>query len=296
MNSRARSNTAAENGRGHGLGREQVDWGSDVWEALDAAVHDEFHRSAVGLKFIPFHGQIDNAAMTVPADVVDLDTMTVDESTVISARRASASSSDCATTNRVEAQNLMGIALAARRQPPRKPKTCALLRRGGARNRSSSAATQRRCWSWIAVRDQAVSVKPVSDKPKRYAEHTFDAVVEGYSLLQQQGHERAVRSRSAARCTPDTFASLPPAPSCPRTASCRWCRSGCSEPGCCRPRPACWCRWAATRWTSSSASSRRWSSATQHRGVYRFRAFERFALRVRGHVRHRPVRLPMNVA
>src|SRR5215471_13505059 len=63
-------------------GREQVAWGADVWAALDAAVHDEFHRSAVALKFIPFFGPDDNA-MTVPADVVDLDTMTIDESAVV---------------------------------------------------------------------------------------------------------------------------------------------------------------------------------------------------------------------
>jgi len=60
------------------LGREQVDWDDAVWKTLDDAVHDEFHRSAVALKFIPFHGQVDNA-MTVPADVIDLETMTVDE-------------------------------------------------------------------------------------------------------------------------------------------------------------------------------------------------------------------------
>ena len=63
-------------------GREQVAWSTDVWAALDTAVHDEFHRSAVALKFIPFSGQVDNA-MTVPADVVDLDTMTIDESAVV---------------------------------------------------------------------------------------------------------------------------------------------------------------------------------------------------------------------
>ena len=63
------------------LGREQVDWSDGVWKALDDAVHDEFHRTAVGLKFIPFHGQMDNA-MTVPADVIDLTKMIVDEGKV----------------------------------------------------------------------------------------------------------------------------------------------------------------------------------------------------------------------
>ena len=63
-------------------GREQVAWSADVWAALDTAVFDGFHRSAVALRFIPFSGQVVNA-MTLPADVVDLDTMTIDESAVV---------------------------------------------------------------------------------------------------------------------------------------------------------------------------------------------------------------------
>src|SRR6266481_1652837 len=63
------------------LGREQLQWSDSVWKALDAGVHDEFHRTAVGLKFIPFHGQMENA-MTVPADIIDLRKMTVDEANV----------------------------------------------------------------------------------------------------------------------------------------------------------------------------------------------------------------------
>src|SRR6266478_3484227 len=63
------------------LGREQVQWSDAIWKALDDAVHDEFHRSAIGLKFIPFHGQLENA-MTVPSDVIDLDKMTADEANV----------------------------------------------------------------------------------------------------------------------------------------------------------------------------------------------------------------------
>ena len=61
----------------------------------------------------------------------------------------------------------------------------------------------------MGATDQAVTVKPVSDNPKRYVEHTFDAVVEGYSLLQQQGHNGPYALALRSEMYADTFASLP---------------------------------------------------------------------------------------
>jgi hypothetical protein len=91
----------------------QVAWSADVWAALDAAVHDEFHRSAVALKFIPFSGQVDNA-MTVSADVVDLDTMTIDESAVVALVELGVEFGLTRQQTAAEAQNQTGVALATR--------------------------------------------------------------------------------------------------------------------------------------------------------------------------------------
>src|SRR5438270_11971503 len=63
------------------LGREQLAWTDSVWKALDDALHDEYHRTAVGLKFIPYRAQPDNA-VNAPADVIDATTMTIDEANV----------------------------------------------------------------------------------------------------------------------------------------------------------------------------------------------------------------------
>ena len=95
------------------LGREQVDWSEDVWKALDDAVHDEFHRTAVGLKFIPFHGQMENA-MTVPSDVIDLESMTVDEAAVTALVELGIDFGLTRQQRASEAQNLTGITLATR--------------------------------------------------------------------------------------------------------------------------------------------------------------------------------------
>jgi uncharacterized linocin/CFP29 family protein len=193
------------------LGREQVDWSQDVWDAIDAAVHDEFHRTAVALKFIPFHGQVDNA-MTVPSDIVDLDTMTVDESAVIALVELGIEFGLTRQQIAAEVQSLTGLGLATRAANLLAQAEDAVLFSGDAafdeaiftrvQHRSGSAGT-----GLLGAAHETVSVQPVSGDPKRYEEHTFDAVVHAYSRLQQRGHNGpyalALRSDEYA----DTFAS-----------------------------------------------------------------------------------------
>lgn len=195
------------------LGREQVEWGQDVWDALDNAVHDEFHRSAVGLKFIPFHGQIDNA-MTVPSDIVDLDTMTVDESAVIALVELGIEFGLTRQQTAAEAQNRTGLALGTRAANLLAQAEDLVLFSGNdalghplfkrVQRRSGDAGT-----GLLGAADQTVSVEPLSDNPKRYLEHTFDAVVEAFSLLQRQGHNGPYALALRSELYADTFASLP---------------------------------------------------------------------------------------
>jgi uncharacterized linocin/CFP29 family protein len=60
------------------LGREFVPWGAETWNSLDQAVHDEFRRAGVAATLVPLSGPFPDA-QTVPALVVDRATMTVDE-------------------------------------------------------------------------------------------------------------------------------------------------------------------------------------------------------------------------
>ncbi len=193
------------------LGREQLEWNQDVWSALDGAVHDEFHRSAVGLKFIPFHGQVDNA-MTVPSDIVDLDTMTVDETAVLSLVELGIEFGLTRQQMAAEMQNRTGVALATRAANILAQAEDLVLFSGNAalrhqlfqrvQLRSGDAGD-----GLLGAADQAVGVAPVSDDPTRYAEHTFDAVVEGYSLLQRQGHNGPYALALRSEMYADTFAS-----------------------------------------------------------------------------------------
>src|SRR5262249_5977694 len=178
------------------LGREQVDWNDGLWKALDDAVHDEFHRAAVALKFIPFHGQLDNA-MTVPADVIDLDAMTVDEAAVsplvelgidfgLSRQQvATEEQNETAITLSTRAANMLALAedlaIFAGDDAFKDPLFTRVKRRSG------SAGV-----GLLGSATEVVSVKPVAAGPaKRYGENTFAAVADACARLPAKGHHRA---------------------------------------------------------------------------------------------------------
>lgn len=64
------------------LGREAVAWGPELWARLDQAVHAEVDRTGVAGKVLPLRGPLPDA-MTVPADVIDRETMTVRDDAVL---------------------------------------------------------------------------------------------------------------------------------------------------------------------------------------------------------------------
>jgi uncharacterized linocin/CFP29 family protein len=63
------------------LGREAVGWSDEVWSRLDLAVAEEIRRSGMTERLLPLRPALAGAT-TVPADVIELDTMTVDETQV----------------------------------------------------------------------------------------------------------------------------------------------------------------------------------------------------------------------
>jgi uncharacterized linocin/CFP29 family protein len=63
------------------LGREAVGWSDEVWNRLDLAVAEEIRRSGMTERLLPLRPALPGTT-TVPADVIQLDTMTVDEARV----------------------------------------------------------------------------------------------------------------------------------------------------------------------------------------------------------------------
>ncbi len=193
------------------LGREQVQWSDAIWKALDDAVHDEFHRSAIGLKFIPFHGQLENA-MTVPSDVIDLDKMTADEANVTAlvelgidfglTRQQMASEEQYSTgsTLATRATNLLAQA-----------EDLALFRGEDAFKDPLFKKVKRRSGSagdgLVGSATETIAVKP-AQKPNRYGENTFAAVADAYSRLQRKGHYGPYALALRSEIYADTFAPL----------------------------------------------------------------------------------------
>jgi uncharacterized linocin/CFP29 family protein len=194
------------------LGREQVEWNDAVWKALDDAVHDEFHRSAVALKFVPFHGQVDHA-MTVQADIIDLNTMTVDEAAVSPLVEFGIDFGLTRQQTASEEQNQTGVTLATRAANMLAQAEDLAIFLGDTafkdplfkrvRRRSGSAGR-----GLLASATEVVTVKPVSTTPKRYGENTFAAVADAYARLQRNGHYGPYALALRTDIYADTFAPL----------------------------------------------------------------------------------------
>ncbi len=193
------------------LGREQVEWSDGVWKALDDAVHDEFHRTAVGLKFIPFHGQLDNA-MTVPADVIDLTKMTVDEADVTALVELGIDFGLTRQQTASEEQYSTGITLATRAANLlAQAEDLTLFRGEEALKDPLFKKVQRRTGSagagLLKSATETIAVKP-SQPPKRYGENTFAAVADAYSRLQRLGNYGPYALALRSEIYADTFAPL----------------------------------------------------------------------------------------
>jgi uncharacterized linocin/CFP29 family protein len=174
------------------LGREQVDWNESVWKILDDAIHDEFHRTAVGLKFIPFPGQSDNA-MTVPADVIDPATMTVNEADVAALVELGVDFGLTRQQTAAEQQNGTGVTLGTRAANLLAQAEDSVIFVGDSafknplfkrvRHRSGQAGS-----GLLGSATEVVTVQPVRQNAKTYGENSFKAVAEAYGRLQRQGH------------------------------------------------------------------------------------------------------------
>src|SRR3974377_920748 len=171
------------------LGRERLDWSHDIWTGIDEAVHGEFQRTAGAPKFLPLHGPVADA-LTVPADVIDLDTMTVNEVAVTPIVELGVEFGLTRQQVGNEAQLSTAITLATRAANFLSQAEDLTLFQGDrafgnplfkrVQHSGGSAGL-----GVLFVADQVVPVNPVS--AGLYGEHTFEAVAKAYSLLQNQG-------------------------------------------------------------------------------------------------------------
>ncbi len=50
--------------------REKLPWSSEIWQRVDQAVYDECERTKIAAKFLPLHGPLSSGTMTVPSDTI----------------------------------------------------------------------------------------------------------------------------------------------------------------------------------------------------------------------------------
>ena len=65
------------------LGREALNWSAETWTAIDRAMHEENLRAGVTAKVIPLLGPLPDA-LAVPAETIDVEAMKVDEDRLLS--------------------------------------------------------------------------------------------------------------------------------------------------------------------------------------------------------------------
>jgi uncharacterized linocin/CFP29 family protein len=195
------------------LGRDRLAWSSDIWKVIDDAVHDEVLRTSIATKFLPLHGPAPLPdAMTVPSDIIDPEKMTVDEVAVTAivelgvefglTRQQVANEAQLGTavTLSTRAANLLAqaedMALFVGEQAFGSPLFKRVQRSGGSAGSGLLNASEN-------------VITAVSISKGVFGEHTFQAVVQAYSLLQSQGHYGPYALALRSEIYADTFAPLP---------------------------------------------------------------------------------------
>jgi uncharacterized linocin/CFP29 family protein len=269
------------------LGREQLDWDDSVWKTLDDAVHDEFHRTAVGLKFIPSPGQSDNA-MTVPADVVNIgDTMTVNEADVTALVELGVDFGLTRQQTAAEQQNGTGVTLGTRAANLLAQAEDLVIFAGKAalkhplfkrvRQRSGTGGS-----GLLGSAKEAVAVQPVGQNPQTYGENSFKAVAEAYGRLQRQGHNGPYAVALHSDVYADTFAPVANMPALPADQIRQLASLGMFGTGALPPHIGVVVSVGGNSMdlvVGMEPTTEVLQSDDQ--GLYRFRVFERFVLRIK---------------
>jgi uncharacterized linocin/CFP29 family protein len=266
------------------LGREQLDWDDTVWKSLDDAVHDEFHRTAVGLKFIPFSGQFDNA-MTVPADVIDLATMTVNEADVTALVELGVEFGLTRQQAAAEEQNGTGVTLGTRAANLLAQAEDMVIFLGDAafksplfkrvRHRSGTGGA-----GLLNSAAEVVTVQPLS--PQHYGENSFNAVADAYGRLQRQGHNGPYAAALHSDVYADSFAPVANMPALPADQIKQLAPLGLFGTGALPPKTGVVVSVGGNAMDLVVGSEPTTEVLQQDaEGFYRFRSFERFVLRVK---------------
>jgi uncharacterized linocin/CFP29 family protein len=266
------------------LGRDQLNWSDSVWKTLDDAVHDEFHRTAVGLKFIPFHGQLDDA-VNAPADVIDSATMTVNEAEVTALVELGIDFGLSRQQTAAEEQNGTGITLGTRAANLLAQAEDLVIFLGDAAFKNPLFKQVRRRAGTggpglLGSAADTVPVRPVS--PDQYGENSFRSVAEAYGHLQRQGHNGPYALALHSDIYADTLAPVANMPAVPADQIRQLVSLGMFGTGALPPKTGVLVSVGGNSMDLVVGMEPTTEVLQQDEdGFYRFRVFERFVLRVK---------------
>jgi uncharacterized linocin/CFP29 family protein len=179
------------------LGREKLPWTEEVWKLIDEAVHAEAHRTEVAARFLPLHGPV-GSVLTVPSDRIDPETMTIEEGLVTPILEIWSEFSLTEPQVAHEDQLKTAVTLATRSMNLLNQAMDRLIFQGEA---AVNADNQTLLEGKVRLRSRpngidflgsAADVEPVdpvtTDPRVRYSEAAASAVFRAYARLQGRGH------------------------------------------------------------------------------------------------------------
>jgi uncharacterized linocin/CFP29 family protein len=181
------------------FGREKLDsWSPELWNRIDQAVSAEAMRTKVGAKFLQ-HFEVASDTLTVPAETVKTNesTLVVDESAVTPLIEIWVEFTLTPQQVEREAELMTAVTLATRAanilseaedtllfQGDTAIEEHPLFQNGNVSYRSGPAGTGLLNAEFPFGDAQVIEVKAVDAAEQRFGENTFEAVAEGYSILQ----------------------------------------------------------------------------------------------------------------
>jgi len=172
------------------MSRDAVGWGQELWDRIDKAVGDEAKRSSLAAQFLPLVGPL-AGALTVPADVIAYSPLSIAEDRVRPLVELSAEFTLTPTQVAGEANLLTATSLATRAANLVAQAEDVLIFQGDAGQNAPVFNLVKRRQSpgqgLLDAAEEEITVQPVDPGEQHYGEHLFAAVATGCAHLQGKG-------------------------------------------------------------------------------------------------------------
>jgi len=275
------------------LGRDKLDWPQSVWDRIDQAVHAEAKRTRVAAKVLPLHGPLPAGARTVPGDSIipdDRGPLRVDEGLEIPLTEIAVEFALTEQQVEAEAEGRLATAvtLATRatnllvQAEDRRILRGAEALREFARESPVHVRTDIREGVGLAQVEERQTIRVAAVAAGRYGERIFEATLDAYAGLQERGHYGPYALVLAAMVFADAHRPIETSLVMPADRIKPLVTQGFHGTGALAPLRGVFISLGGN--TMDLAVAVDTSVAflqVDNEGMYRFRAFERFALRLK---------------